>query len=242
MDTAEKSLVAKEIFGKGGAGLGRLADASAAAGGIDKLAASLNQLDILTSAETKRFDDLGDAIKENFKLASQNVTSSFAGPVLDVLKSVSEVLLDLSRIVKLVVTPLADAFAGPVLEALTTFKERLDGVIEAMQNVGDADKFRVLLEEFIPPQLLDTISALIDLLKILITVIGNVNAGLINLATFNFSGALANAQAGLAAVSNFGTAISNFRRALADNAAATGSSAGLPSINVIAKQSDEGGT
>ena len=77
-DTAAAALGSKEIFGKGGLGMVRVA---AAVTTLDDLAASLNKLDVITGTQAKAWDDLGDRIGKNMKLAGDNVKASFATPV-----------------------------------------------------------------------------------------------------------------------------------------------------------------
>jgi hypothetical protein len=92
MDKAAAALLSKQLFGRGGFGAVRLADATAAAGGIDAFADSLNRLDIISGKQLKTLDDLGDAFNKNMRLVRQSFELAFAEDILRALEQFSVLL------------------------------------------------------------------------------------------------------------------------------------------------------
>jgi hypothetical protein len=95
MDKAQAALLSRQLFGRGGTGIIRLAEVIAAAGGIDQFAASLNRLDLISGKQLKTLDDLGDAFNRNMRLAKQSLILVFAEDVLASLERFSVLLIRL---------------------------------------------------------------------------------------------------------------------------------------------------
>lgn len=117
VDTAERAAAAKEIFGRGGIGMTRLAALTEAAGGVEQYTASMHEADRITAAQAKRLDELGDTIAESFKIAQQNLVLTFGEPMLQLIKTFSDQLLEMSRTLR-------------ELEPGVAFKDFMDWLID----------------------------------------------------------------------------------------------------------------
>lgn len=96
-DLEQANKLARGMFGRSGVEITRLARANADAGGIDGVVAQLKEVDRLTKEQTKRWDDLGDTINENMKIAKQNIAAIFTDAVLSGMERFSRGFLEVSE-------------------------------------------------------------------------------------------------------------------------------------------------
>jgi len=99
-DEADKVAMSRRVFGRGGAGIGRMLDELVNIGGIQKMVDAMDPLDRITRKQADDWDKLGDAISYNVEIAKRNIVAAFAGPVLEVIKDLSERFIAWSREVK----------------------------------------------------------------------------------------------------------------------------------------------
>lgn len=78
----QKNALSRAAFGRGGVGMGRLQDASSEAGGISGLTAGMNQLNVLTDENLKKWDQLKDKVDVTSRAAKDNIASIFTEEVL----------------------------------------------------------------------------------------------------------------------------------------------------------------
>lgn len=169
-DTAAAALAARELFGKGGTGFVRIA---AAATDVTKLADSVNRLDVVTGEQGKSWDQLGDSISKNMKLASTNVTASFAQPVLKVLDDVSKIVVELSRTFRLLVTPIAEGFATTALEE---FRAELQTLNFEITKFGTAAATVDLAERIFGPDFVSQVRTILTQLNAIATALNALTA------------------------------------------------------------------
>lgn len=99
-DLEQANKLARAIFGRSGVEITRLARASDDAGGLAGLVTQLKEVDRLTEAQTKRWDELGDTINEEMKLARQNIASIFTETVLSGMQRFSSGFLSVTQAMK----------------------------------------------------------------------------------------------------------------------------------------------
>lgn len=186
-DAAGAALGAKELFGKQGLGFVRIAGATDS---IAELESNINKLDVVTTAQAKGWDQLGDSISKNMKLAGTNVVSSFATPVLGALDAVSTIILELSRTFKLLVSPFADSFDISPLEnfrvelQILNFEIQNFGAGKAVTNISDR-LFGTSFTAFVSTTI-GEIQSLAAAFSALIDIISGAASALKNFATGNF--------------------------------------------------------
>lgn len=168
-DTAAASLAARELFGKGGAGFARIAGAVE---DVTKLGSTLNKLDVITTTQAKTWDQLGDSIARNMKLASQNVTASFAEPVLKVLDDVSKIVVELSRTFRLLAEPIAAGFAT---DALDNFRAEIQTLNFEIQNFGTGVAVGDLSERLFGKDATDSARTFITVLNSIGEILNQIN-------------------------------------------------------------------
>jgi hypothetical protein len=88
--------ISRLAFGRGGAGMVRLAGAGATA----EVVKQLKEIDRIADEQAKRWDTLGDKITENMKIAKTNIASIFTEDVLQAMERFSTKLADASRTAK----------------------------------------------------------------------------------------------------------------------------------------------
>lgn len=99
-DLEQANKLARAVFGRSGVELTRLARATDDAGGMQGVVTGLKEIDRITEQQATKWDNLGDAISQNMKLAKQNIVAIFATPVLEGIDLVVKGFLSLSRMAK----------------------------------------------------------------------------------------------------------------------------------------------
>jgi len=100
VDEVTRASTLRSIFGRGGVDLGRVFNFTSQQGGLTTFTEGLRKLDLITQEQANHWDDLGDSINENLRQIRQNIVSTFAGPTLEALKSVTDSLRSLSEIIQ----------------------------------------------------------------------------------------------------------------------------------------------
>lgn len=96
-DQIQKNAIARAAFGRAGFAQGRVLQDIADAGGVGKVTADMNELDRVTSAQIRHWEELGNSIEVNMTLARRNISSVFAGQTLEIMNQMSEKFLEFSR-------------------------------------------------------------------------------------------------------------------------------------------------
>jgi hypothetical protein len=208
-DTASAALGARELFCKSGSGMVRLANATTT---LDNLAKSMNALDVITGAQAKSWDDLGDRINKNMALAGANVKASFATPVLEALAEVSKVIVELSRTFRLIGT---DALGNLNTSPIEKFRVELQllnleiqtfGALKALDNLAERLGLGANFASNVAA-VINTIKLLASALLDLINIIASVSSAMGRFVVFDFSGALAQVNSARASFANLGQTV-----------------------------------
>ncbi len=210
-DTASAALGARELFGKGGAGMVRLANATTT---IQDLADSMNKLDIITGTQAKTWDDLGDRINKNMSLAGTNVKASFATPVLEALNQVAKVVLEVSRAIRQAAQDLGFNIDTSSIENFRVDLQILNieiakfGTARAVTNLSD----RLFGSDFtnVATAVIAIIKSLASAFADLVNIISSAIAALASFATGDFAGVARQTASVTASYQNLGDTISNF--------------------------------
>jgi hypothetical protein len=97
---SQNALAGAAAGGRGGAQFGLLLGDIATKGGVEELAASVNQLDLITTKQTETWARLKREIDEASSNARNNIASIYTGSTLEAQKTFYDKFLDLSREMK----------------------------------------------------------------------------------------------------------------------------------------------
>jgi hypothetical protein len=210
-DTASAALGARELFGKSGSGMVRLANATTT---IQALADSMNKLDIVTGTQAKTWDDLGDRINKNMSLAGTNVKASFATPVLEALNQVAKVVLEVSRAIRQAAQDLGFNIDTSSIESFRVDLQILNieiakfGAARAVTDLSD----RLFGSNFtnVATAVIAIIKSLASAFADLVNIISSAIAALASFATGDFAGVARQTASVTASYQNLSDTISNF--------------------------------
>ena len=202
-DTAGAALAGRELFGKSGAGIARLANATTT---IEDLANNMNKLDVITGDQAKTWDDLGDRISKNMALAGTNVKAAFADPVLNALDSVAKIALEVGRAIRQAAEDMGFTIDTSSLDSFLVDLKLLNleikefGTIKAVENLSD----RLFGPNFtsVMSTVISTVRTVASVFIDLINVIASAVAGLASFATLDFAGVARQAASAAASFQN----------------------------------------
>lgn len=188
VDAASAALSAKELFGKAGVSIVRLAKATVEAGGsIDDLVSKLNALDVITRENAERWDRLGDTIKLNLTLAQRNFQSLAATATLDPLNAIAEAFVNISRVAKDVGEPLARAFSEELTAQIVAMEQAVTKFLKSLEGLSAEQQKAKITEQLIDPRLVQTINDIINIFEKLIEAVKKAAAALTAFANNPFS-------------------------------------------------------
>ena len=218
VDKATAAVSAREIFGRAGLAAIRLAGLS-----LDELVQNMNAIDKAAIASAKSFDAIGDSVKKNFAQAGTNIKSAFAGPVLQALEPISNIVLELSRTFVLLASgPIATLFE-PLITGAKDVLIQLNTLNIEIANLGAGAAFQNLGQRLFGPQVTAAITLVVSALQALgeaivavISLFAALNRAAIAALSFNIVGNFQEQlNAAAAAVGQLQTAYSNVRDAAA---------------------------